>query len=118
MRKIKKAVSDILKKLENDGKEDNLSQEISGLTIKEKKVLVPHLRYEGRIPQSVVNKIKKEKGYTCEVCGFIFSDHYKHLGNSNFVELHHLNMYKNLKNDETRKLVKDDLLYYVPIVIE
>ena len=106
--KNRKAVSDILKKLENNGKENNLYQETSELTTKEKKVLVPHLKYEGRIHQIVVNKIKKEKGYICEVCGFNFSDHYKHLENSNFIELHHLNMYKNLKENETRKLTGDD----------
>lgn len=111
----RKYISELLTKLENYKNESkNIYQETNGISVSERKVLVPHLKTEGRIPQNKVKEIKKIKGYTCEVCGFNFSDHYKYMKNSNFIELHHLNMYANLKDNEIRKLKETDFAVLCP----
>ena len=109
-------VSKLLTKLENYNKNGskNIYQETNGISVSERKILVPHLKTEGRIHQNKVKEIKKIKGYTCEVCGFKFSDHYEYMKNSNFIELHHLNMYANLKDNEIRKLKETDFAVLCP----
>ena len=109
-------VSELLTKLENynKNKSESIYQETNEISVSERKILVPHLKTEGRIPQNKVKEIKKIKGYTCEVCGFNFSNHYEHMKDSNFIELHHLNMYANLKDNEIRKLKETDFAVLCP----
>ena len=78
-------------------------------TALEYKYIYKHLRNEsiGRIGADKIRKIKQIKGHQCEVCGFDFSKHYKNIG-KDFIELHHLPMYKNMKNHSIRRLnIKD-----------
>lgn len=83
------------------------SQEInhSELSAEEKKSLKQHLSYEGRISPSQVKAFKNELGYNCEVCNLNFENIYGELG-KNFIELHHLVPFKDLKPDEPRTLTK------------
>lgn len=89
-------------------------QEGEGFSAQERKQLIRHTKNEsvGRIGADKVKKMKAERakiegGYKCEVCGFSFSEHYGNLG-QDFIELHHLPMYKNMKHNSKRNLTEKD----------
>ncbi|WP_286757035.1 DUF3578 domain-containing protein [Roseivirga sp. UBA838] len=66
---------------------DTHLNEEKNLTALEKKQYRLHFRIERN--SSISNKVKKEKGYTCEACEFEFSSKYGVLGEK-FIEAHHL----------------------------
>lgn len=91
-----------------------LPSEAEDQEFEEQRLLRQHLKNEsiGRLQTNDIKKIKTIKAqqigkYKCEVCGFDFSEHYKNIG-QNFIELHHLAMYKNMKNNSSRKLNAHD----------
>lgn len=51
-------------------------------------------------------KVKQIKGYTCEACGFEFSDMYGELGH-NFIEAHHLIPFSQLDEGRTKLSIDD-----------
>lgn len=51
--------------------------------------------------------VKKRKGYTCEVCGFSFTDKYGELG-TQYIEAHHLIPFSSLKEGNTRLNLEKD----------
>jgi 5-methylcytosine-specific restriction protein A len=66
---------------------DNKSTDDVSNTVFEKKKLRLHWRIERNTV--IANKVKKLKGYVCEVCTFKFTDTYGPIG-ANFIEAHHL----------------------------
>lgn len=51
--------------------------------------------------QRLSKKVKKLKGYTCEVCGFSYQDLYKEIGDE-FIEAHHLVPLSELKKKKVK----------------
>ncbi len=51
--------------------------------------------------------VKRRKGYTCEVCGFSFTDKYGELG-TQYIEAHHLIPFSSLKEGNTRLNLEKD----------
>ncbi len=87
--------------LTNDGyvvPPDNADEDGDSSVVERKKLSL-HKRYD-RIG-SVGEKVKKRKGYTCEACGLNFKEKYGELG-SQFIEVHHLVPFSDLKPDMTR----------------
>lgn len=79
--------------------------ESKSLSAIEKKQLRLHFRIERN--SSLPPKVKKEKGYICEVCGFDFQVRYGDLG-TNFIEVHHLKPISTLTVDRIELNMKTD----------
>lgn len=77
------------------------------LSIEEAKSKKLHYRYEGRLKQAQIKKIKAIKGYQCQACGFLFKKQYPSIGDD-FIECHHKIPYGNMKEGEKRELNVDD----------
>lgn len=84
---------------------DTQLEDKRGLTATEKKQYRLHFRIE-RNP-SISEKVKKEKGYICEACGFDFTTKYGNLGEK-FIEAHHLKPIASLAIGDTELNIKTD----------
>lgn len=83
-----------------------LNDEIeNNLTAIEKKKLRLHFRIERN--SSISEKVKKNKGYHCEVCNFNFEEKYGDLGKK-FIEAHHLKAISTLDMGETILNIEND----------
>lgn len=98
-------INETLKSINNDTPKE-INKTIF-LSAKEYKKKVNHLRYEGRLSNQDINKIKKALGYTCQACGFNFAEKYPEIG-KNYIEAHHKIPYSQLKKDEERTLTISD----------
>jgi 5-methylcytosine-specific restriction protein A len=85
----------------NDDQED-LQEKVFAL---EKKQIRLHYRIERN--NSIAKKVKKMKGYTCEVCNFNFETKYGDIGKQ-YIEAHHLTPIATLALDTFRVNIKDD----------
>ncbi|MFC1485720.1 MrcB family domain-containing protein [Candidatus Latescibacterota bacterium] len=74
---------------------------ISKASLEEKRRLRLHFRIERN--QKLARLAKQVHGYTCQICGFNFSETYGELGR-NYIEAHHLTPLHDLPPDKTIRL--------------
>lgn len=92
--------------------EDDVSMSEDGKQLsdmEEVRVKKAHYRYEGRLSQSHIKRIKIEKGYVCEACGMSFGKSYPGIGDE-FIECHHKIPYAEIEDGGNRKLKINDFM--------
>lgn len=77
--------------------------------MEEVKLKKAHYKYEGRLSQNQIKRIKIENGYVCEACGMSFAKNYPGLGDG-FIECHHKIPYADMKEGEKRKVEPADFM--------
>lgn len=98
--------------IELGAEEDNLAMAEDGKQLsdmEEVKLKKYHYKYEGRLSQNQIKRIKIENGYVCEACGMSFAKNYPGLGDG-FIECHHKIPYADMKEGEKRKVEPADFM--------
>lgn len=98
--------------IELDTEEDILAMAEDGKQLydmEEVKLKKAHYKYEGRLSQNQIKRIKIENGYVCEACGMSFAKNYPGLGDG-FIECHHKIPYADMKEGEKRKVDPADFM--------
>ena len=81
--------------------------------VEEKKKLVNHSAFEGRIKSGDKTKIKNALGYDCMACGGNMGKKFGDIG-KNYIELHHKIPYADMLENDTRTLAVDDFCVLCP----
>ena len=92
---------------------DKANEIEESITVDEEKKVANHISYEGRIGTKDKNKMKSLLGYRCAACGKDMSEIYGNIGH-NYIELHHLVPYSEMKENETRTLTEHEFCVLCP----